>query len=467
MKRYLVPVITVLVSVCLSLAIVFACFIYTKDTLVNPVGLTDLADLAEKVRPAVVRVLVKRVEVPSDVPDLPVPKQAPKHKQRSSGSGFIISSDGYVVTNVHVIRDALEIVVVLLDGAEFDAKLVGHDPMTDLAVLKINSEKELPFVRFGNSDTARVGDLIIVIGSPLDFVDTMSWGIISALGRKLSNSSFVGFIQTDAAINKGNSGGPMFNIFGKVIGIVSGHFSLTGVNIGIGFAIPSSIAQSVVEQLIQHGEVRRGWLGVHLQTITLGIAKAFGFNKEAFSVIVTHVIEGGPAHKAGIKMGDIILFVGEKKISEKRMLVHMIANIQPNSKVVVTVWRESEEKKVFVTIGKVEDDSSEKEEDSQVVKGQKIPQLGVTLSLVTPLLREVYNINEQGVVVIAVEKGSPAEQKGVKFGDIISKIQNQSVTDVVDVLRVLDELRTAGRTDVLLYVESEFGPRFVAIEMKK
>jgi len=456
-KRYPVYAIIVVLS-CLSL--VFAYFLFIKDA---PV---DRADLVKKVSPAVVYILAKGVaETYSDVP--PAPDQTPERKQESSGSGFIVSSDGYVVTNDHVIRGALEIIVVLQDGTKFDAELVGRDPMTDLAVLKVDPEKELPFVGFGNSDTASVGNWIIAIGSPLNMSGTVSRGIISTLGRELNDSPYVDFIQTDAAINKGNSGGPMLNLSGEVIGVNTRFVSPTGSNIGIGFAIPSSTARTVVEQLVQYGEVVRGRLGVWIQTVTPGIAETLDLSK-ASGVIVVYVFEGSSARRAGIKVGDIILSVGEKEISGKRMLVRMFANIQPRSEIVITVWREQKEEKIFVTVGKAGDSFLKKGENPQVIKEQKIPQLGVTL--ITPPLHERYNIpeNERGVVVVEIEEGSSAAQKGIEFGDVILKIQGQSVPAVADVLRVLDELRTSGRMKVLLYVKKgklEF--RFVDIEMKE
>jgi len=456
----------------------------------------SFADLAEKLLPAVVNISTTQVVEGRSGPEMPqLPPGSPfeeffkeffdrntrpnqDNRQRratSLGSGFIIDTktngDSYVVTNNHVIQDADEITVVLHDNNRLQAELVGRDAKTDIAVLKVHSDKELPSVGFGDSSKSRVGDWVVAIGNPFGLGGTVTAGIISARGRDIQSGPYDNFIQTDASINKGNSGGPMFNLAGEVIGINTAIYSPSGGSVGIGFAIPSSGARPVINQLIKFGEVKRGWLGVHIQAVTDEIAETLGL-KKASGALVASIIKDGPAEKAGLKVGDIILTFDGKEVTKMRRLPRYVAETEAGKTVKVTLWRDGKEKTLDVEIGILDEEKiadagqAGKEKDN----GDKVVDpLGLTLSEVTPALRERYKLDEEarGVIITDVKEGGAAAEKGIRPGDIIVEVSQQEVSTPLQVIDRLEEAREDDRKRVLLLIEGQSGLRFVALKINK
>jgi len=447
----------------------------------------SFADLAEKLLPAVVNISTTQViegrpgvEMPRVPPGSPFEKffkefferNRPQQQRRATslGSGFFIDTSGYVVTNNHVIQDADEIAVVLHDDTRLKAEVVGRDPKTDLAVLKVDPPAGLTAVDWGDSDDSRVGDWVIAIGNPFSLGGTVTTGIISARGRDINAGPYDDFLQTDASINRGNSGGPMFNLDGGVIGVNTAIFSPSGGSIGIGFAIPSNSAKAVVRQLIKHGKVRRGWLGVHIQAVTDEIAETLGL-EDAEGALVASVIEDGPAEKAGIKNGDVILEFDGKQVEEMRRLPRIVADTEVGKTVGVTVWREGRETEVQVEIGALGE--GEKQLASRG-GGRRDPAdavevLGLTLAGIDDKLRERFNLDgdTKGVVVTDVDAAGAAAEKGVRPGDVVVEVSQDEVTTPGEVAAKIDEAREAGRRSVLFLLEGQGGLRFVALRIDK
>ncbi|MBT3361484.1 MAG: DegQ family serine endoprotease [Rhodospirillales bacterium] len=474
-----------IVSAFLALALVLAAA--AAQAKAPPDG---FADLAEKLLPAVVNISTTQTiqgRTGPEAPQLPPgfeeffkeffdrnqPKQR-KRKATSLGSGFIIDASGYVVTNNHVIQDAEEITVILQDDTRLDAELVGRDPKTDLAVLRVKPEKDLPAVSFGDSDKMRVGDWVVAIGNPFGLGGTVTAGIISARGRDINNGPYDDFLQTDASINRGNSGGPMFDLDGGVVGINTAIYSPSGGSIGIGFAIPSAIAKSVVRQLIETGTVRRGWLGVHIQTVTDEIAETLGL-EEGKGALVASVIKGGPAEEAKIEAGDVILDFNGREVSQMRRLPRIVADTGVGKTVDVTLWRNNEKLNVRVTVGELE--PSEKEM-AAVTDGPKIEEggsekaidaLGMTLSVVTDALRQKFELGEEtkGLVVTAIAEGGPASEKGISPGDVVVEVSQEDVTGPDQVDELVGSADKAGRKSVLLLIDGQGRLRFVAVRIAK
>ncbi|NQU56749.1 MAG: Do family serine endopeptidase, partial [Rhodospirillales bacterium] len=361
--------------------------------------------------------------------------------------------------------------VILHDNTRLKAELIGRDQKTDLAVLKVKSVKKLKAVGFGNSDKSRVGDWVVAIGNPFGLGGTVTAGIISARGRDINSGPYDDFIQTDASINRGNSGGPMFNLKGEVIGINTAIFSPSGGSVGIGFAIPSSAASPVVKQLIKHGEVKRGWLGVHIQGVTEEIAETLGL-KEAAGALVASIIPGGPAEKAKIKPGDVILKFNGKKVSEMRRLPRIVADTEVGKMVAVEVWRNN---KMVMLDAKIEelDDAAAKVASSSASPGKavekKLEALGLKLSSLTPSLREKYQFDKgaKGVVVTAVEANGLSAEKGIRPGDLIIEINKEEVSSPSQVIDKVKETEKSGRKTVLLLIEGQGGLRFIGIRLPK
>nr|WP_308013045.1 DegQ family serine endoprotease [Inquilinus sp. Marseille-Q2685] len=451
----------------------------------------SFADLAEKLVPAVVNIsTTQKVQDGQDLPEMPqFPPGSPfdeffrdffnrrgqgdrprPHNATALGSGFIVRENGYIVTNYHVIEGAEEITVVLHDNTSLEAKLIGRDDKTDLAVLKVETDKKLPFVQFGDSDTMRVGDWVLAIGNPFGLGGTVTAGIISARSREINAGPYDDFLQTDAAINRGNSGGPMFNMDGQVIGINTAIYSPSGGSVGIGFAIPSSLARGVVDQIIEFGRTKRGWLGVRIQSVTPEIAESLGLAKPE-GALVAGVTENGPAAKAGIETGDVILQFDGKPITESRRLPRVVADTPVDKQTSVQVWRKGARKDLPVTLGELEaaEESgllaSTTDSQSDSGKPQALDALGVTLSALTDALKKQYSLadDQKGVVVTAVTGGSPAAEKGLKPGDVIVEVGQAEVSAPADVAKKIDEARKGGRKSVLLLVESGGDLRFVAL----
>ena len=446
----------------------------------------NFADLAEKLLPAVVNIsTTQRIEgrAGPELPQLPPGSpfeeffkeffernQPPQGRRRATslGSGFIIDPDGYVVTNNHVIQEADEITVITHDNRRLEATLVGRDPKTDLAVLKVEAGGELPSVRFGDSDATRVGDWIIAIGNPFGLGGTVTAGIISARGRDINAGPYDDFLQTDASINRGNSGGPMFNTNGEVIGINTAIFSPTGSSVGIGFAIPSATAEPVIDQLLDSGEVRRGWLGVHIQTVTEELAETLGLGRPR-GALVASVIEGGPAEQAGVKAGDVIVEFADREVEEMRRLPRIVAETPVGRDVAVVVWRDRGETRLSVAVGELK--AEETVVASRTESGETANKdIGLSLSEVTPALRERFELEEdaKGVVITDVDESGPAADKDLRPGDVIVEVSQEEVASPRDLAAKVEKARSAGQKSVLLLVESKRGGlRFVALRIEK
>ncbi len=451
----------------------------------------SFADMVEVLIPAVVNISsTQKMEAPEDFPELPqFPEGSPfedffeEFMERrgggmpmtpaaSLGSGFIIDAEkGYVITNNHVIRDADEVRVILHDDESIPAEIIGRDEKTDLAVLKIVTDKKLTAVEFGPSETLRVGDWIVAIGNPFGLGGTVTAGIVSARQRDIDSGPYDDYIQTDASINRGNSGGPMFNLDGKVIGINTAIFSPSGGSVGIGFAIPSNLAKPVIDQIIEYGRTRRGWLGVRIQSVTDEIAESLGL-KETKGALIASVTEDGPAEKAGIEAGDIITKFNGKEIDEMRTLPRAVAETKIDSKAEVTYWRDGKEKKTKVVIGeleKAEEDGLLATGPSSTDKGTEVESAGVKLSTMSAALREEYDIPKDvnGVVITTVKHLSEAAKKGLIEGDVIVEINQQPITDPEKAKEIIAKAEKNGRSSVLLLINREGDVRFVALRLKK
>jgi len=396
----------------------------------------SFAELAEKVKPAVVNI---RTEITVKIPGSPFrhfygPETSPfddffrrffkdlpdrELKQKSLGSGFIIDKAGFIITNNHVVEKAEEIKVKLLDGREFDAKIIGRDPKTDLALIKISSLfKDLPVLSLGDSDSIRVGDWVLAVGNPFGLEHTVTQGIISARGRAIGAGPYDNFLQTDAPINPGNSGGPLVNLKGEVIGISS---AIVASGQGIGFAIPINMAKSVIAQLQETGKVTRGWIGVSVQTVTPGIARAFGL-KEVTGALVGDIIAGGPADSAGIKRGDIIIAFDGKTVKNMSDLPRIVAETPVGKEADVTIIREGKEMTVKVKI----EEMTEEKLASQMIQREK--NFGMTVGNITPeIARELKIKDEKGLIVTKVEPNSLADDAGIEAGDIVKEVNRKPV----------------------------------------
>jgi serine protease Do len=381
----------------------------------------------------------------------------------SLGSGFIIDAAGWVVTNNHVIGDASEVSVTLNDGTQLPAEIKARDDKTDLALLKVNAANPLPFVAFGDSEKARVGDWVLAVGNPFGLGGTVTAGIISAHGRNINAGPYDDFIQTDAAINRGNSGGPMFNLAGEVIGINTAIFSPTGGNIGIGFAIPSNMAKMVVAELREKGHVDRGWLGVQIQSVTPDLASGLGIDQNK-GALVADVIADTPAAQAGFQRGDVILRFGDHAVEGAHDLPRLVAMTAAGQAVPVAIVRNGKQETLQVTIGKMPSDQKVASLSSpESAKGQ----LGLSLSPITPQVREEMNLgpNDKGVVVEDVKAGSEAARKGVQPGDIIMEVNRSPVTKPADVAGAIDQAKRDKRKAVVLLLKRENSQRFVALNL--
>ncbi|WP_135465967.1 DegQ family serine endoprotease [Crenalkalicoccus roseus] len=401
-------------------------------------------------------------------PGLPEGLPRPRRAQ-SLGSGFIVdASQGIVVTNNHVIDGADEINVVLHDNTSLRAELLGTDPRTDLAVLRIRSERPLTEVRWGNSDEVEVGDWVLAIGNPFGLGGSVTAGIISARGRDIRQGLYDDFIQTDAAINRGNSGGPLLDMQGRVIGINTAIYSPTGGSIGIGFAIPANLARNVVTQLVAEGRVRRGWLGVNIQQVTDEIAESLGL-QNGRGALVARAQEGGPAEQAGIRSGDVILRFGEQEVREMRMLPRIVAETPVGSQVPVVVWRDGREERLTVTIGELPAEQQQAAATpGPAQRPTELAGLGLRVSGITPELRERFGLRaeQRGVVITEVLPDSPAAERDLRPGDVIVEVQQERVTTPQQLQTRLEQLRRQNRPSALLLVESQQGQRFVPLRLR-
>jgi serine protease Do len=453
------------------------------------------ADLAARLLPAVVNISTSQSLKPKkgDHPGADIPKMPPGtpfdeffhrffeeppsgearpqlRNATSLGSGFIIDSTGYVVTNNHVIADADEITVILHDNTNLKAELVGRDTKTDIAVLKIKADKPLASVAWGDSEKARVGDWVIAIGNPFGLGGSVTAGILSARQRDINSGPYDDFLQTDAAINRGNSGGPMFNMNGHVIGINTAIYSPSGGSIGIGFAIPSSLAKEVVAELIDEPDhaVHRGWLGVRIQAVTQEIAESLGLDKPR-GALVASVADNGPAQAAGIEPGDVVLNFDGKEVSDMRALPRLVAETKVGKKVTVTVWRKRQQKDLIVAVGKLEEQeaSAQNPKKGPDEHATLVKTLGLSLSPITADMKEKFSLADdaKGVVVVDVAKNSTAAERGLKPGDVIVEVAQEEVKDPEDMSSRIDELKKSGRKSILLLVDRKGDLRFVALRL--
>jgi serine protease Do len=475
--------------------------------------LPNVADLAEKLLPAVVEISVqssspdgaggaappapenspfkdffdqflkrKQQEGQGDgkpkLPELPPEPngqdQTPDNLVNSMGSGFVIDPKGLIVTNNHVIADAVTIQVHLQDGTLLKAELVGHDPKTDLAVIRVKPDKDLPSVAFGDSDKARIGEWVVAIGNPFGLGGSVSLGIVSARNRDISAGPYDDYLQTDAAINKGNSGGPLFTLDGQVVGINTAIFSPTGGSVGIGFSVPSNTAKRVVEQLIKYGETRRGWLGVKLQALTPDIAEGMGQTKP-HGALIADVTAGGPGEKGGLKAGDIIMAVDGLAVDDSKALRLVVAETEVGKEIAITVLRDQKEQIVKVVLGRLEEgEKLVASQDAEKAKPASATAfaLGMKMSDISDELRAKFKISEKvkGAVVIELDKDSTAADKGILVGDVIQEAGGKPVATASDVSAAVELATKDGKSSVLVLV-SKAGDgadtRFVALKLKK
>ena len=447
----------------------------------------SFADLVAAVRPAVVNISTSSTAAHTDRRQWRGPRNPqwdkfferffsertePRHsmprqrKARALGSGFIIDAEGYVVTNNHVIDGADEITVILDDGQEFPATLQGRDPKTDLAVLKIDAGRDLPYVQFGDSDRARVGDWVIAIGNPFGLGGSTSTGIISARGRDINAGPLDDFIQIDAPINRGNSGGPLFDTSGKVIGVNTAIFSPNGGNIGIGFAIPASMAANVVDQIKQGGVVQRGWLGVQIQSVTDDLADALGMDT-ARGALVSSVVPNSPAAVAGIRQGDVIVRFGDNDVTRMRDLPRLVAATNPAHEVTLKVWRAGVTQELSAVIAKSDEEPNPLAATDQDESADTPATLGVVVATVTPPLRAQFGLAEDvnGVVITAVDPAGPAAQQGLRPGDVIVMIGQQKVGSAQQVAEALDAYSDKEKAVVPLLIHRDGNDRFIAVRI--
>ncbi len=449
----------------------------------------SFADLAEGVSPSVVNITTSLVIAAAAEGGPMVPKgspfeelfkdfmdqngqgQAPAEPRREEalGSGFVISADGYIVTNNHVIEGADEISIEFFSGERLDAKLVGTDLKTDIALLKVETDKPLPFVAFGDSDAMRVGDWVMAMGNPLGQGFSVSAGIVSARGRELSGT-YDDFLQTDAAINKGNSGGPLFNMDGQVIGVNTAILSPTGGSIGIGFSMGSNVVSKVIGQLKEFGETRRGWLGVRIQDVTSDVAEAIGL-ADAKGALITDVPDG-PAKDAGLLSGDVILTFNNVAVDNVRDLTRNVADSPIGEAVPVVVMRDGTEMTISVTLGRRETAEGESELAAVPEAAPEEPKsaevMGLTLSPLDDAAKEALGLpaSASGLLVMGVDVASEAYAKGLRDGDLITEAGQKKIVTVADLTNRITEAKEAGRKSLLLLVRTNGDPRFVALSVE-
>jgi serine protease Do len=338
----------------------------------------------------------------------------------AQGSGFFVSEDGYLVTNNHVVDGGSEFTIVMDDGTELNAKLVGTDPRTDLAVLKVDADRKFTYVAFADDAKVRVGDWVVAVGNPFGLGGTVTAGIISARGRDIGAGPYDDFLQIDAAVNRGNSGGPAFNLSGEVVGVNTAIFSPSGGNVGIAFAIPASVAQNIVQELIKDGSIERGWLGVQIQPVTKDIADSLGLDEDK-GALVASVQDGSPAETAGLKAGDVVIAVDGKTVESPRELARMIAGYDPDKQVDVTLWRNGESKQVNVKLGELpKADQLASAEPSAPDQGQTQEESSLADFGMTVTKAE----NGDGLLVTDVDPGSNADEHGIRAGDVILSVNS-------------------------------------------
>lgn len=439
--------------------------------------LPDFTDLVKSNHEAVVNISISQSrQTPDSAPSTPGPQgplddlikrfqeeQQPRGPREGGamGSGFIISPDGYILTNNHVVESAAEVIVRLHDRRQLTAQVVGADPRSDVAVLKVEAD-DLPVVSIGNSDNLEVGEWVLAIGSPFGFDFSVTAGIVSATGRALPNESYVPFIQTDVAINPGNSGGPLFNLEGDVIGINSQIYSRTGSFMGLSFAIPIEMAMDVANQIRSSGRVTRGWLGVIIQEVTMELAESFGM-PVAHGALVSRILPESPASKSSLKVGDVITYFEGRKIERSSSLPPLVGRVPANSDANLKVVREGKSIDVVVNIGELPSDSAIRQTIRPGPSNTAADVLKLTVKPLNDDARSALGIDKGGVQVDSVATDGPAQRAGIQVDDVISMIDNKAVDSARDVNEVLNELD--GRTSVAVLVHRAEGPVFLALQL--
>ncbi len=447
----------------------------------------SFADLAEKSLPAVVNISTTQMVSPdSQIQDLDemfkefLDRQdgdKPKPRKATSlGSGFIIDATGYIVTNNHVIDGAEEITVITHDNEELKAKLVGRDEKTDLALLKVEPKTPLPALNWGNSDELRIGDWVLAIGNPFGLGGTVTAGIVSARQRDINAGPYDDFIQTDASINRGNSGGPMFNMDGEVVGINSAIYSPSGGSVGIGFSIPSNLAKGVIAQIKEFSHPRRGWLGVRIQTVSPELAEGLRL-PEAKGALVSSVSAGGPADKAGIRQGDVILEFNGRDVADMKALPRLVADSQFGKSVPVSIWRKGAKTTVTVELGELDEQAEaalqttqpEGEPEAAPDKGDKIELLGMEVGKIDDAVRAKFKLPEdaEGVVILSVDENGPAAEKDLRPGDVIAEVDQKAVAVPGDVRDRVKSAQENGYRLVTLLINREGDFQWVAVKIGK
>lgn len=443
-------------------------------------GPLSFADLIEHVSPAVVSIEARTApgeRTGPDLSDLPpqmrdlferfggIPDRAQPRERRSQGSGFFISADGYVVTNNHVIEGAEDITVNLSDGRDFEAEIVGTDPETDLALLRVTAATTFAFVELDRDLDIRVGDWVVAMGNPFGLGGSATTGIISAMGRQIGPAqAYTDFLQTDASINRGNSGGPMFDLDGNVVGVNSAIISPTGGNVGIGFAIPSDLAAQVIDQLISNGEVRRGYLGVAPGDLTDELKDAMGLGADVRGALINQVLAGTPAEEAGLENGDVVLEVNGRAVEDARELTRLIGAIAPQETVRLRILRDERERTIRVTLA--ERPSQDEVSVGPALEPGQLSMFGMVLQAPEDEDRERLELGDRGLVVASVEPGSEAASKGLRPGDAILEAGGRDVRSVEDFQDAADDARARGRQALLVFVGGQGGQRrYAALEL--
>ena len=452
-----------------------------KSGYVAPVGTGSYAELVEHVKPAVVNISVigERMATIPSTPGFPYQKyfgqgrdpnsqnqshQRPSQEFQAVGSGFIVDPDGYVVTNSHVIGKGDQVTVILNKGKRYPAKVVGKDSKLDLALLKIEVDEALPYVEFGDSDRARTGDRVLAIGNPFGLGGTVTTGIISARGRDIQSGPYDDYIQVDAPINQGNSGGPLFNMSGQVVGINTAIFSPNGGNVGIGFSIPSKQAEPILRQLREQGYVERSWLGVQIQGLTPELAESLGLKNET-GALVSNVVADSPAAEAGVQVGDVILSFDSTEIIETKDLTKIVAGSARSTKTKLQVWRNGKAHPLNVSLKKMKNSGviALDQEKPEVERGK----LGLALASLTPEARQRYRLanDVRGVLIVDVRPDSPAGRQGLRPGDVISRVGLNEINDPADVAKGLKEVEENEKNSILVMINRGGNERFIALDL--
>jgi len=475
----------------LLLAVTLCVFIAMPPAAAQQRGPTSVAEIAAPLKESVVNIsTTQTLRGTQDVPRPEIPEGSPfqeffqdffdrgqrggSRRANSLGSGFVIDSSGLIVTNNHVIEGADEITAVFTDGSKLKVtEVVGRDPKTDLALLRVEPESPLPAVKFGDSDKMRVGDWVMAIGNPFGLGGTVTVGVISATRRDIQSGLYDEFLQTDASINRGNSGGPLFNMDGEVIGVNTAIISPTGGSIGIGFAVPSKSAEQVLAQLKRFGETRRGWLGVRIQTVTDEIAESVGLTRTR-GALVASVVDDGPAAKAGVEVGDIILSFDGEEVSSMRELPKIVAQSEIDKQAEIVILRKGERQTLTIEVGRLDEGGKQAEEtgktddrgEADTPEQPKKASLGLDYSDISDEARARFKIDSsvEGVVITGIDPNGPAADKDIKRGDVIIEVTQKKVTSPAEFEARLDALRKLNRQHALLTVDHGGGNlSFVAV----